>query len=98
MYCKDVCCNHYKHGYIEGEQRSQQTEMSILHLAPEHIMVKLVNPKQCAAKIRQVQQLCSDYSSLTEEPKAEFKEFEPQLKFKPRLKYGWFHLKLYQIF
>ena len=26
---------------------------------------------------------------------AEFKEFEPRLKFKPRLKYGWFHLKLY---
>ena len=29
---------------------------------------------------------------------AEFKEFEPWLKFKPRLKNGWFHLKLYQIF
>ena len=26
---------------------------------------------------------------------AEFKEFEPRLKFKPRLNYGWFHLKLY---
>ena len=30
--------------------------------------------------------------------KAEFKEFEPRVKFKPRLKYGWFHLKLYLIF
>ena len=30
--------------------------------------------------------------------KAEFKEFDPRLKFKPRLKYGWFHLKLYSIF
>ena len=29
---------------------------------------------------------------------AEFKEFESRLKFKPRLKYGWFHLKLYSIF
>ena len=35
---------------------------------------------------------------------AEFKEFEPRLKFKQRLKfksrlkYGWFHLKLYLIF
>ena len=29
---------------------------------------------------------------------AEFKEFEPRLKFKPPLKYGWFHLKLYSIF
>ena len=28
----------------------------------------------------------------------EFKEFEPWLKFKPRLNYGLFHLKLYSIF
>ena len=28
----------------------------------------------------------------------EFKEFERQFKFKPRFKYGWFHLKLYQMF
>ena len=27
--------------------------------------------------------------------KAEFKEFEPRLKFKSGHKYGWFHLKLY---
>ena len=32
------------------------------------------------------------------ETEAEFKEFEPQFKFKPRLKYGWFNLKLYKIF
>ena len=31
-------------------------------------------------------------------PEAEFKEFEPRLKFKPRLKYGCFHLKLYLMF
>ena len=30
-------------------------------------------------------------------PGAKFKEFEQRLKFKPRLKYGWFHLKLYSI-
>ena len=29
---------------------------------------------------------------------ADFKEFERRFKFKPRLKYGWFHLKLYQMF
>ena len=29
---------------------------------------------------------------------AEFKEFERRFKFKPRLKYGWFYLKLYQMF
>ena len=29
---------------------------------------------------------------------AEFKEFERRFKFKPWLKYGWFHLKLYQMF
>ena len=26
---------------------------------------------------------------------AEFKEFEPRFRFKPRLKYGLFHLNLY---
>ena len=31
-------------------------------------------------------------------PVAEFKEFERRFKFKPQLKYGWFHLKLYQMF
>ena len=31
-------------------------------------------------------------------PEAEFKEFEPRLKFETRLKYGWFHLKLYSMF
>ena len=31
-------------------------------------------------------------------PEAEFKEFERRFKFKPQLKYGWFHLKLYQMF
>ena len=35
---------------------------------------------------------------LFSSPVAEFKEFERQFKFKPRLKYGWFHLKLYQMF
>ena len=29
---------------------------------------------------------------------AEFKEFEPRLKFEMLLKYGWFHLKLYSMF
>ena len=28
----------------------------------------------------------------------EFKEFERRFKFKPRFKYGWFYLKLYQMF
>ena len=31
-------------------------------------------------------------------PVAEFKEFERRFKFKPRFKYGWFPLKLYQMF
>ena len=30
-----------------------------------------------------------------EHQEADFKEFERRLKFKPRLKYGWFHLKSY---
>ena len=28
----------------------------------------------------------------------EFKEIEPRVKFETRLKYGWFHLKLYPMF
>ena len=31
-------------------------------------------------------------------PVTEFKEFERRFRFKPRFKYGWFHLKLYQMF
>ena len=31
----------------------------------------------------------------TRRTKAKFKEFEQWLKFKLRLKYGWFHLKLF---
>ena len=33
---------------------------------------------------------------LSLQPEMEFKEFERRLKFKPRLKYGWFHLKMFQ--
>ena len=29
---------------------------------------------------------------------AEFKEFEPRLKFETQLKYGWFHLKSFSMF
>ena len=29
---------------------------------------------------------------------ADSKEFESRLKFKPRFKYGWFHLKSYSLF
>ena len=37
-------------------------------------------------------------SSLMKKSVAEFKEFERRFKFKPQFKYGWFHLKLYQMF
>ena len=36
--------------------------------------------------------------NLRKQPVAEFKEFERRFKFMPRLKYGWFHLKVYQMF
>ena len=29
---------------------------------------------------------------------AKFKEFERRFKFKPRFKFGWFHLKLHEMF
>ena len=37
-------------------------------------------------------------SSLDKETVVEFKKFERRFKFNSRLKYGWFHLKLYQMF
>ena len=37
-------------------------------------------------------------SDLIPNLEGEFKEFESRLKFKLRLKYGWFYLKLYSIF
>ena len=36
--------------------------------------------------------------TFLKQPEAVFKEFEPRLKFKPGLKYGWFHLRSYSIF
>ena len=38
--------------------------------------------------------LCTNYNFLIpiSISEAEFKEFEPKLKFQTRLKYGWFHL------
>ena len=36
--------------------------------------------------------------AIQNRPEAEFTEFEPRLKFKPRMKYGWFHLKSYSMF
>ena len=40
----------------------------------------------------------SNVADSDPEPETEFKEFEPPFKFKLRLKYDWFHLKLYSIF
>ena len=37
-------------------------------------------------------------NSYSISPVAVFKEFERRFKFKPRFKYGWFYLKLYQMF
>ena len=63
---------------------------------------------QCLKNSRQVQFfkpvlrihfiLMGPYPDPDPEPEAEFKEFELRFKFNPRFKYGWFHLKLYQMF
>ena len=39
-----------------------------------------------------------DQGEEKKSPEAEFKEFEPRFEFKRRLYYGWFHIKLYQMF
>jgi len=41
--------------------------------------------------------LGNEFFQLNIKPVAAFKEIERRFKFKPRLKYGWFHLKLYQM-
>ena len=38
------------------------------------------------------------FPQLNPTPVSEFKEFEPRPKFETRLKYSWFHLKLYSMF
>jgi len=51
------------------------------------------------ADIERINVYCSpDFILDSKCTKAEFKEFERRLKFKPRLKYGWFHLNLYSMF
>ena len=44
-------------------------------------------------KIYEMHRVCCPVGTV-----AEFKEFERRFKIKPRFKYGWFHLKLYQMF
>ena len=42
--------------------------------------------------------ICNKYNANILRYETEFKEFERRLKFKLRLKYGWFHLNLYSMF
>ena len=52
-------------------------------------------PVQAFYRTLCLKKLCTSLFNWTV---AEFEEFERRFKFKPRLKYGWFHLKLYQMF
>ena len=38
---------------------------------------------------------CTMHKYFIDKPEAEFKEFEPRFKLKPRFKYYFFHLNLY---
>ena len=38
------------------------------------------------------------YTIVKQELRPNYKELERRHKFKPRLKYGWFYLKLYSMF
>ena len=67
------------------------------------VQEKLMNKKIFSfpkSKIRKKihYKLEEEYKQLFSKPEAKFKEFEPRLKFKPRLKYGWDNLKLNAIF
>ena len=58
--------------------------------------------KECKSKCHKSGQRMftwiNNYLDFKPFPVAEFEEFERRFKFKPRFKYGWFHLKLYQMF
>ena len=58
-----------------------------------HILIKMENDGDLKPHI--LIKIILSYPKL---PVAEFKEFERRTKFKTRLKYVWFHLKLYQMF
>ena len=44
-----------------------------------------------------LQNMCSIIYEVHFRPEAEIKEFERRFKFETRLKYRWFHLKLYSM-
>ena len=57
------------------------------------------NPLENSPK-KLIKNKCSYFRFFRQElrvPVAEFKEFERRFKFKPRLKYGWFHIKCFKI-
>ena len=41
---------------------------------------------------------CLNFVLNSLQPEMEFNEFKRRFKFKPRFKFAWFHLKLYQMF
>ena len=88
------------------------SEVCVLHLQPlfefNEFKPRLKSPKNRFLNERRLKSWKIEYNfkwnqpylsrgsnSLNSASEAEFKEL---LKFKPRLKYGWFHLKLYSIF
>ena len=56
------------------------------------------NMSRCKCKILKFSNPLNSWYLKLKLSEAEFKEFEPRIKFMPRFKYGWFHLKLYQMF
>ena len=66
------------------------------HLVSDKPMANLLSPELFTRHGRQLRH--RHIKSVKMFPEAEFKEFEPRLKFKNWLKYGWFYLKLYSIF
>ena len=75
----------------EPESRDPETVSEEIQGAEEAV--------QRSPNLEQLQETLQSWRSyeeqLNENPVAEFKEFERRFKFKPRFKYGWFHLKLY---
>ena len=72
--------------------------MNLCLFSSDGSLSELSNPSNYSGSFKDTYTVPSQVYNQTLQPEAEFKEFEPRLKFKPMFKYGWFHLKLYSIF
>ena len=87
-----------QHCYTNNIQASrQQGQQGQLHLLTIQLQLPLID-----GRLKRTIEVPTDLPNYPNNrimrSEAEFKEFEPPLKFETRLKYGWFNLNLYSMF